>query len=70
MGIVGEHFFETPYHSTIVGLLNSTIVRRIEPGEYVTTRVGLSGQLDEEGRKHVLKFLFVDIPKVKIEIGN
>jgi hypothetical protein len=28
-----------------------------------------SRELDEEGRKKVLEFLFIDIPEVEIEIG-
>ena len=43
---------------------------RIEPGEYVTTGVGLSRKLDEESGKQVLKSLLIDIPEVEIEVGH
>jgi len=39
-------------------------------GRGITTGIGQSGELDEEGRKEVLEFLFVDIPEVEIEISH
>ncbi len=46
------------------------IVFRIELREYVTTRIGPSRKLDEKRRKQVAKFLFIDVPEVKIKIGH
>jgi len=40
----------------------------METGQGVTTGIGPSGELYEEGREEVLEFLFVDIPEVEIEI--
>jgi len=43
---------------------------RIELGELVTTGIGPGRELDEERGKKVAKFLLVNVPKVKIEIGH
>jgi hypothetical protein len=64
-----EHFSETFYHGAIARLLFSSIVCRIESGKYVTTGIGPSRKLDEERRKQIVKFLFVNVPEVKIKIG-
>jgi hypothetical protein len=65
-----EHFFEAFYHSAITRFLLSTIVCRIESGEYVTTGIGPSRKLDKERRKQIAESLFTDVPEVKIEIGH
>jgi len=39
-------------------------------GEYVTTGIGASRKLDEQRGKQVVKFLFIDVPEIKIEIGD
>ena len=64
----GEHFFEAFYHCPIIGFVYSTIVCRIELGEYVTGGIGSSRKLDKEGRKQIVEFLFIDIPEVEIII--
>jgi hypothetical protein len=66
----GEHFFEAFYHDTIARLLFSSIVHRIESGEYVATRIGPSRKLSEERGKQIVKFLFADVLEVKIKIGH
>jgi len=68
--IEGKHLLETHYHSAIIRFPYSTIVRRIETGEDVTTGIGPSRELDEEGRKEVLEFLLVDVLEVEIEIRH
>jgi len=68
--IEDEHFFETFNHSAIVGFLCPTTICRIEPGEYVTTGIGPSSELDEKRREQVVKSLFIDIPEVEIKVGN
>jgi hypothetical protein len=46
--LVGDHFFEAFYHCGIARFLHPTVVCGIESGEYVTTGIGLSRELDEE----------------------
>jgi hypothetical protein len=46
--LVGDHFFEAFYHCRIARFLHPTVVCGIESGEYVTTGIGLSRELDEE----------------------
>jgi len=65
-----EHLFEAFYHSPITGFVYTTIVGRIQSGEYIAVGIGPSRKLDEEGRKQVLEFLFIDIPEVEIEISK
>jgi len=43
---------------------------RIELGEYIAIRIGPSTKLDEERWKQVVKFLLVDVPEVKIKVGQ
>jgi hypothetical protein len=43
---------------------------RIELGEFVTTEIGQRRELDEERGEKVAKFLFIDVPEIKIEIGD
>jgi hypothetical protein len=42
----------------------------IQSGEGVTTGIGSSGELDEEGREQIVEILLVDVPEVEIEIGH
>src|SRR6267154_573597 len=65
-----EHFFEAFYHGAIARLLFSSIVCRMELGEYVTTGIGPSGKLDEERGKQIVKFLFVDVLEDEIKVGH
>jgi methenyltetrahydromethanopterin cyclohydrolase len=46
-----EHFFEAFDHEAIAGLLFSSIVCRIESGEYVATGVGPSRKLGKKRGK-------------------
>jgi hypothetical protein len=43
---------------------------RIEFGEFVTTGIGPGRELYEEGGKKVARFLLIDVPEIKIEIGH
>jgi hypothetical protein len=61
--------FEAFYHSATIRSLWSSIVCRIESGEYVTIRIGSSKKLDERG-KQVIKSLFIDVPEVEIKVGH
>jgi hypothetical protein len=45
-------------------------VCRIQGGEDFVARIRLGRKLDKEGRKEALAVLFIDVSKVKIEIGD
>ena len=70
LSVEDEHLFEAFYHSAIAGFVGSSIVCRIESGEYVTTGIGPSRKLDEEGGKQVMDSLFIDVPEVEIKVGH
>jgi len=70
MCVEGEHRFEAFNHGTVIGFCYPTTMQSIELGEYVTTGIGLSGKLNEEGRQQVMESLLVNIPEVKIEISD
>jgi len=65
-----EHFFEAISHSPIARFPYSTVVDRIKLGEYVTTGIGTSRKLDEQGGKQVVKFLFINVPEIEIKVGH
>lgn len=64
--LVSEHFFETFYHSVITRLPHSTVVCRIELGEYITTGIGPRGKLDEKASIAYFYFDFRDVDKQKL----
>jgi hypothetical protein len=39
-------------------------------GEDIATRIGSSGQLNNEGGKYVAAVLFAGVPKVAVKISN
>jgi hypothetical protein len=65
-----EHFFEAFHHGTITRLPYSAIVCRVELVKSITTGIGASRKLNEERRKQVLQFLFIDIPEVEIKVSD
>ena len=65
-----EHFFKAFYHDMIAGILYSTTMRRMEPGERIITEIRPSCKLNEKRRKQVVKYLFIDVLEVKIKVGH
>jgi hypothetical protein len=43
---------------------------RIELREFVTTGIGPRRKLDEKGGKEVGKLLLIDVPEIKIKVGQ
>ena len=65
-----EHCFETFCHSVVTGLLNTTVMVRIEAGKCIATRIRASRKLNEERRENVAKSLLIGVSEVEIEICN
>ena len=42
----------------------------IELGEYIATRIGPSGKLNKERWEKVAALLFIEVPEVKIKVGQ
>jgi hypothetical protein len=45
-------------------------MRKIESRKDIATGIGASRKLDEERWEQVVKFLFVNVPEVKIKVGH
>src|SRR6266576_2038147 len=65
-----EHLFQAFRHCVITRFLYPSIMCRIELGEFITTGIGPGRELDEERGKKFAKFLLINVPEIKIEIGH
>jgi hypothetical protein len=70
LSVEAEHFFKAFNHCPITRFPYSTIVGRMKSGEYVTTGIGARRKLDEQRGKQIVKFLFINVPEIEIEIGH